>query len=127
MLLLMQPRMRLAFWAASAHCWLMLSFSITNTPQDIFIRTALNPLFAQPVFVLGTAVTQLQDLALGPVELYEVCMGGPLKPVQVPVDDIPSFQCVDRSTQPGVISKLAEGAVNLTIHVADIDVKLISF
>ena len=30
-LLLMQPRIRLAFWAASTHCWVILSFLSTNT------------------------------------------------------------------------------------------------
>jgi len=33
-LLLMKPRIRLAFWAASAHCRLMLSFSSTSTPKS---------------------------------------------------------------------------------------------
>ncbi|KAK4829642.1 hypothetical protein QYF61_005935 [Mycteria americana] len=33
-LLWMQPRIRLAFWAASAHCQVMLSFSSTNTPKS---------------------------------------------------------------------------------------------
>ena len=31
---LKQPRTRLAFWAASAHCWLTLSFSPTSTPKS---------------------------------------------------------------------------------------------
>ena len=31
---LMQPRARLAFWAANAHCWLTLSFSPTSTPKS---------------------------------------------------------------------------------------------
>ena len=30
----MQPRIRLPFWAASAHCQLMLSFSSTSTPKS---------------------------------------------------------------------------------------------
>ncbi|KAK4831169.1 hypothetical protein QYF61_015639 [Mycteria americana] len=34
MLLLMQPRIRLAFWAAHAHYQVMLSFSSTNTPKS---------------------------------------------------------------------------------------------
>ena len=34
MLLLMQPVVQLAFWAASAHCHLMLSFSFTSTPKS---------------------------------------------------------------------------------------------
>ncbi|KAK4812205.1 hypothetical protein QYF61_009097 [Mycteria americana] len=30
----LQPRIRLAFWAADAHCWVMLSFSSTSTPKS---------------------------------------------------------------------------------------------
>ena len=41
--------------------------------------------------MLGIASTQVQDLALGLVELHEVRMGPPLKPVKVPLDGIPSF------------------------------------
>jgi len=33
-MLLMQPRVWLAFWAASAHCRVMLSFSSTSTPKS---------------------------------------------------------------------------------------------
>ncbi|KAK4814026.1 hypothetical protein QYF61_004656 [Mycteria americana] len=67
-----------------------------------YARAALNPLIAQPVFVLGIALTQVQDLALGLVEPHEVCT----KPVKVPLDGIPSLQRVDHTTQLGVIRKL---------------------
>ncbi|KAK4831319.1 hypothetical protein QYF61_016808 [Mycteria americana] len=73
----------------------------------------------EPVFVLGIALTHVQVLALGLVELPEVCTGPPLKPVKVPLDGIPSLQCVDCTTQLGVIGKLAEGALNPTVHVTD--------
>jgi len=73
--------------------------------------------------VFGIAPTPVQDLALGLVELHEVCPGPPLKPVQVTLDAIPSLQSVDRTTQVGVISKLAEGALNPTVHIADKEVK----
>ncbi|NXW38884.1 F16P1 bisphosphatase, partial [Phaetusa simplex] len=75
------------------------------------------PFSAQPVFVPGLAMTHVQDLALGLVELHEVLTGPPLKPVQVPLDGIPSLQCVDRATQLSVVSKLAEGALNPTVHL----------
>jgi len=65
----------------------------------------------------------VQGLALGLVELHEVYMGPPFKPVKVPLDSIPSLQSVDRTTQLGVIGKLAEGALNPDIHVADKDVE----
>ncbi|PKU39466.1 hypothetical protein llap_10229 [Limosa lapponica baueri] len=71
-------------------------------------RVALNPFSTHPVTVI--AVTRVQDLALDLVELHEVGMGPYLKPVQVPLNGIPSLQCVDCTTQLGVISKLAEGA-----------------
>ncbi|PKU30563.1 hypothetical protein llap_19132 [Limosa lapponica baueri] len=119
----MQPRIRLAFWAASAHCWLTLIFSSTSTPKCFTLRAVLNPFSTQPVFVLGIALTQMQDLALGLVELQEVCTGPPLKPVQVPLDGIPSLQRVDCATQLGVMGKLAEGALNPTVHVSNKDVK----
>ncbi|KAK4827359.1 hypothetical protein QYF61_017284 [Mycteria americana] len=52
---------------------------------------ALNPLIAKPVSMFGIALTQVQDLALGLVELHEVRMGPPLKPVKVPLDGISSL------------------------------------
>ena len=93
------------------------SFPFTTTPQVLLRRAALNALMAQPVFVLGIASTHMQDLALGLVELQEVCAGPPLQPVQVPLDGIPSLQRVDRTTQLGVISKLAEGAPDPTVRL----------
>jgi len=64
----MQPRMPLAFWAASAHCQLIFSFSSTNTPKS---RAACNPLIPQAVSMFGFVPTQVQVLALGLDELYD--------------------------------------------------------
>ncbi|GAB0197840.1 hypothetical protein GRJ2_002249400 [Grus japonensis] len=50
-------------------------------------------------------------------------MGPPLKPVKVRLDGIPSLQHVDCITQLGVVGKLAEGALDPIVHVADKDVK----
>jgi len=99
----------------------MLSFSSTSTV--LLLRAALNPFSTQPVSVHGIALTYVQNIALGLVELHEVCMGPPLKPVKVSQDGIPSLQHVNRTTQLGVTSKLAEGALNPTLHVADKDGK----
>lgn len=58
------------------------------------------------------------------VELHEVYMSQPLKPVKVPLDGIPSIQSVNTTTtQPGVAGKRAEGALNPTDHVDNQDVK----
>jgi len=72
-LLLMQPRIWLAFWAASAHCWVILSLLSTRTPKSF--SAALNPLNAQPVSMFGIVPTQVQYFTLGHVELHGVCMG----------------------------------------------------
>ncbi|GAB0186614.1 mitochondrial enolase superfamily member 1 [Grus japonensis] len=96
---------------------------INQHPQVLLLRAAFNPFLAQPVVVLGIALTHMQDLALGLVELHEFRMGPPLQPVKVPLDGIPSLQRVNHTTQLGVIGKLAEGALDPTVHVTDKDVK----
>jgi len=53
----------------------------------------------------------MQDLALGFVEPRKLHTGPFLKLVQVPLDGIPSFWCVNCTTHLGVVCKLAEGAL----------------
>ncbi|KAK4825967.1 hypothetical protein QYF61_003536 [Mycteria americana] len=96
---------------------------INQHPQVLLLRAAVNPFSTQPVFVLGIALTHVQDLALGLVELHEVCPGPALKPVTVPLDGIPSLQHVDHTTQLAVVGNLAVGALTPTVHVANEDVK----
>jgi len=91
--------------------------------QVLLLRAALNPVSTQPVLIPGFSPTCGQDLPLGLVELHEVPAGPPLKPVKIPLDGIPFFQRVDHTTHPGVNSKLAEGALNPTVHVAEKEVK----
>ncbi|RMC07194.1 hypothetical protein DUI87_16650 [Hirundo rustica rustica] len=83
--------------------------------EVLLSRAAPNPSSAQPVSVLGITLTQVQDLALGLVELREICSGSPPKPAQVPLDGIPPLQRANH-TQLGVICKLAEGALDPTVH-----------
>ena len=65
----------------------------------------------------------MQQLALGLVEPFFVHVDPLLKPVQVPVDGIPSFCSTSRTTQLGVISKFARDPFDLTIYVMDKDVQ----
>ncbi|KAK4831029.1 LOW QUALITY PROTEIN: hypothetical protein QYF61_014917 [Mycteria americana] len=101
----------------SAHVQLF----IHQYPQVLLHRAALNPFIPQPVLIPGVAPTQ--DPALGLVEPHEVPMGPLLQLVQVPLDGIPSLRRVNHTTQLGVICKLAEGALNPTVHVIDDDIK----
>jgi len=50
-------------------------------------------------------------------------MGLLFEHVQVPPDSIPSFCCVNCTTQLGVTSKLGEGAFNPTVCLFDKDVE----
>ena len=62
---------------------------INKSPEVLLVEAALSPFSAWSVFALGIALTHVQDLALGIVELHEVCAGPPLKPVKVPLKSIP--------------------------------------
>jgi len=65
--LLMQSKILLAFWAASADCWLMVQIFVSQKPQILLHMAALNE-FSQSVHISGIAPTQVQPLALGLVE-----------------------------------------------------------
>lgn len=91
----------------------MCRFLPTNTPKSFFSGLPIIPLITQSVLVFGIALTQVQDLALGRIELHEVPTGYSLKPL----DDIPSLQQVNCTTQLSVIS--AEDVLDTTVHVTD--------
>ena len=56
----------------------LIQFFIHQYPQVFLIRGALNPLIAQTVSVFGIAPTQVQEIALGLIELHDIHMGPPL-------------------------------------------------
>ena len=62
---------------------------------------------AQPISVLGIALTHGQDLALGLVELQEVWTGPSLKPVKVPLDgrDMTTETCYEHGRNEIINSK----------------------
>ena len=96
---------------------------IHQYPQVVFCKAALNPFIPQLALVMEVALTQVQDLAFGFVEPHEIHLGPLLKPVQVPLDGIPSFSFAGYTPQLGVLSKLTEGAHDLTVSVTDEDIK----
>lgn len=89
----------------------MCSFLSTDTPKSFFSELLIIPLITQ--FVFGIALTHVQDLVLGRVELHGVPTGGSLKPL----DGIPSLQHVNGTTRLSVIS--AEGVLDTTVHVTN--------
>ncbi|KAK4832999.1 hypothetical protein QYF61_027023 [Mycteria americana] len=68
-----------------------------------YSRVAVNPFIPQFVLIPGAALTQVQDPALGLVELHEVHKGPLLKPMKVPLDCISSLKHINCSAQLDVI------------------------
>jgi len=65
-LLWMQPGILLSFWVVNILCQLRSSFTSTSIPKSFSVGLLSIHSVPQSVLVLGTATTQVQDLALGP-------------------------------------------------------------
>jgi len=91
----------------------------TSTPKS-FSAGLLHPFIPQPLLIVGVAPTQVQDPALGLVEPHEVHTAPLLDLVQVPLDGMLSFWLVNCTAQLGVICKLAEGTLSLTMSLMKI-------
>ncbi|KAK4831745.1 hypothetical protein QYF61_018943 [Mycteria americana] len=98
----------------------LTQFFIHQYLQVLLRRAALNPLIAQPVSMVGIALTQVQNLALGLVELHELYMlsmmlygvGYPCGQLgsAVPVVSPPSFLCTPSLLAGGVGTNLSSKA-----------------
>lgn len=110
--LLMQPRVQLASQATSTHCRLQLKFSSPRTSESF----PAGQLSRSSSLIPGIVPTEVQNLAPDLVEPHGISLGPLFKRVQVPLDGTPSFYHVNRITQPGDISRVAEGVLYLIIH-----------
>ena len=68
-------------------------------------------------------MTQLQDLALGLVELHTARLGPLIQSVQIPLQILPTLKHINAPTQLFLICKLTEGALNPLIQIIDKDIK----
>lgn len=91
--------------------------------------TVLKPFSSQPVSVLGIALNQMQNLAFGLVDLYEVDMGSPFQHVQVPLDAISSLYLVSCTAQLGIIcdQDVKQDSVKFFTQVQTDDISYSSF
>ncbi|KAJ7412684.1 hypothetical protein BTVI_45504 [Pitangus sulphuratus] len=92
---------------------------IHQQTQDLLLNITLITFSALAVLVLGFVPRQVQDFALGLVDLHELVAGPPLKPVKAP----PFLQHVDHTTQLVLIVKLAECALDPFVYGTNKDVK----
>jgi len=83
-----------------------VQFFIHWDPQVLLGRAALSVFFSQSVYMSGIVPTQVQHLALGLVEIHQVCRGSLFKPVQVPLDGIHFFCDINYTTHLSIIRKL---------------------
>lgn len=92
-----------------------VEFYLHRYAQVLLPRAALDLFSTQPVLVLGIVPTQVQDLALSLIEHHEVLLGLCLKPIKIPLDDIPALQHVNHITL-AVSSKLVRSALNPAVQ-----------
>ncbi|KAK4814188.1 hypothetical protein QYF61_011911 [Mycteria americana] len=59
--------------------------AVNQQPQVLFCLASFQPLFPRPVVLHGVVVTQVQDLALGLVELHRIGFDPSIQPVQIPL------------------------------------------
>ena len=78
---------------------------ISQDPEVLPCRAAFGEFF-QPVHTSGITLTQVQHFVLGLVEPREVHVAPLFKTVQVSLDGVPSFCCINCTTQLGAIGKL---------------------
>ena len=91
-------------------------FFISQHPKVLLLRAVLNGFSTNPLYVLGIALTQVQDLSPGLVELCEVCTSSPL---QVPLSGILSLLHVDHTTHLGIICKPPESVLSPAVRVTN--------
>lgn len=97
----------------SNSCLSLLSANTPKSSSSGYFQSILR----QPYGLLRIPPILVQHLALGPIAVNEVSMGPPLKCIKDPLDDIPSLQCVNCTTELGADNRLAEGLLNPTLYV----------
>ncbi|KAK4832076.1 hypothetical protein QYF61_020632 [Mycteria americana] len=112
-LLLMQPRIWLAFWAASTHCQLMSSFSSTSTPKSSSAGLLSIPSSPSLCRTLHLALLNLMRFTRARFSSLSRSLWMASHP----------SRHVNCTTQLGVICKLAEAALDPTVYVTDEDIK----
>ncbi|KAJ7422088.1 hypothetical protein WISP_39760 [Willisornis vidua] len=122
MLLLMQAKNTTGFLGCKHTLLAHVQPLAHQHPQVLLIRAAFDLFVSQPMLILGVGLTQVQHLVLGLIKPHEIFTGPLFKVAQVPLDDVPSFRCVNSTTQLGVICKFAEGALDLFVCVTNEDI-----
>lgn len=112
MLLLLQHRTQLAFWAASSPCQVISILPSISAP--LLGKAAFDLFMPHTVLILEVALTLVQDLHSA--KSFEIPMGSLLELFQVPLDIILSLRC---TIQCGIICKVVEDVLNPFVYVIE--------
>ncbi|XP_064903935.1 olfactory receptor 14J1-like, partial [Columba livia] len=93
---------------------LVVSVLYSVVPPAIF-----QPLVPEPVALPGVVVTHVLHPAL--VKIQTTDLSPMIQRVQIPLHGLPILQQINTPTQPGVICKLTEGALDTIIQIIDRD------
>lgn len=119
--LILKPRRLLGFFAARAHCWLMVNFVTTTTPRSFSAKPFPSHLNHRLYWGLGYS-----SPGAGPV--FSLCWtsGGSCQLISstypCPSEQQHS-QLVHQTLLPVTVCKLAEGALHATVYVINKEVK----
>ncbi|KAJ7422829.1 hypothetical protein BTVI_12175 [Pitangus sulphuratus] len=95
-----------------------VQLAVNQHPQVLFHWATFQPLIPKSVMLHGVVVT-----ALGLVELHPIGFNPSIKPVQIPLESLPTLQQINTPTQFDVICKLIEDVLDPLIHIFDNDIK----
>lgn len=123
MLLLVQPRLLLAAFAARGHCWLMPSLHPPTSPspsQQSCFPSQLRPCCA----IAGSYSAPGQNLAFVLAELQEVPLCPLLRPIYLPLEGTSALKRTNWLTQCDGICKSDAGVLHLLYQGISKDVKI---
>ncbi|KAJ7426861.1 hypothetical protein WISP_11805 [Willisornis vidua] len=120
---LLQPADHTAFDAAQDVLPAHVQPLIHHHSQVLLGRAALNLFIPWPVLIPGIALIHMQHLALSLVKPHEILMHPLPQLVQIPLNGILSFRCVNSTAQLDVICRFSRGALYPFIYVLNEDVK----
>ena len=108
----MHPRVRFALLAARAQLLTPDEPPVNRHPQTPSCGAALQPLLSQFILVPNVTPSQVQNPAFGLVEFHVTDDCPMLQSIQIPLQGLLCLERVNSTSQFGIISKLANGALN---------------
>ncbi|KAJ7419506.1 integral membrane protein dgcr2 idd [Pitangus sulphuratus] len=98
-----------------------VQFAANKHTKVLFCQAAFQPLFPKYVMLYRVIVTELQDPALGLLEPHNIGLSPLIQPVQIPLQNLPTFQQINTVTQLSIICEPTEGALDPLVQIINKD------